>query len=101
MEQQRQQRGLLRSIPPLCLAIVATALPLRGFADTNCVTPPSDLVNWWTGEGSASGRAGLAFAFDGNNDAVQLGNPASLQLQNLTIEAWIKRASTSASSLVT
>jgi hypothetical protein len=45
------------------------------------------------------GRAGLGFVFDGNGAAVELGNPASLQFQDLTIEAWIRRAGTSVASL--
>src|SRR5206468_8466755 len=71
-------------------------------------------VSWWRANGNAldsvgyndgilvgdttyaSGRAGLAFVFDGAGDAVQLGNPAFLRVQDFSIEAWIKRASTSA-----
>jgi len=82
-------------------------------ADTNCFSPPSGLISWWRAEGNASdqvggntgtlignagygaGRVGQAFAFDGSSDAVRLGNPANLNLQDLTIEGWIKRASAS------
>jgi hypothetical protein len=71
------------------------------------------LISWWRGEGNAndavtgnngvvvgnagygSGRVGQGFVFDGNGDAVQVGNPANLRLQNMTIEAWIKRESAS------
>ncbi len=78
-----------------------------------CATPPAGLISWWRAEndtadqvggnsgtvvGNATfgpGQVGQAFAFDGNADAVQVGNPASLQLQDFTIEAWIKRASAS------
>jgi len=42
---------------------------------------------------------GLGFVFDGSGDAVRVGNPTSLQLQDLTVEAWIKRNSTSQVSL--
>ena len=38
-------------------------------------------------------------AFDGNGDGVQLNNSASLQVQNFTIEAWIKRDSATVVSL--
>ena len=76
-----------------------------------CATPPEGLVSWWRGEGNAldavgnnngtlagnttyaPGVVGRGFVLDGNGDAVQLGNPVSLLLQNFTIEAWIKRAS--------
>jgi hypothetical protein len=85
-----------------------------------CVTPPLGLVSWWRAESNtvdsasgnggtvggdsayASGRVGQAFQFDGNGDGILVGNPPSLQLQSLTVEAWIKRTSTtqvSASSL--
>ena len=40
-----------------------------------------------------AGRFGQAFVLDGVNDRVQLGNPTNLQLQNFTIDAWIKHAS--------
>ncbi|MEJ0088278.1 MAG: LamG-like jellyroll fold domain-containing protein [Limisphaerales bacterium] len=77
-----------------------------------CLPAPSGLVGWWSAEGSASnqiagssgtlagnasygpGEVGQGFIFDGNGDGVALGSPASLQLQNFTIETWIKRAST-------
>ncbi len=86
---------------------------------TNCVPPPSGLVSWWRGEGDPSdqigvnngaliggtafsaGRVGQCFLFGGNGDAVMLGNSPNLQLQDFTIEAWIKRASATVSSKVT
>ncbi len=73
--------------------------------------PPSGLVSWWKGEGDftdswgsndgtgfgditfAPGIDGQALSLDGDNDAVPLGAPANLQLQDLTIAAWVKRAS--------
>lgn len=42
----------------------------------------------------APGVVGQAFVFDGTHrDRVDMGNAASLQLQQFTIEAWIKRSS--------
>ncbi|MBI3853371.1 MAG: immunoglobulin domain-containing protein [Verrucomicrobia bacterium] len=82
-----------------------------------CDPVPSNLVSWWQAEGNASdakgtnhgtlvgntaysgGQVGKAFSFDGSGDAVQIGNPASLQLQSFTIDAWIKRSSTTQASL--
>lgn len=82
-----------------------------------CAPPPAGLVGWWKAEGSTlnqtgvingtlagntsfgPGRVGQAFMFDGNGDGVTLGNPPALQLQNFTIEAWVKRSSSSAASL--
>lgn len=81
-----------------------------------CVTPPPGLVSWWRGEANAldqvganngtlvgnatygAGRVSQAFMLDGIGDGVSLGNPASLQLQDFTIETWIKRASTTVAS---
>ena len=81
-----------------------------------CLPPPPGLVSWWRSEANAldqagqnngtlagnttygSGQVGQAFVFDGNGDGVTVGNPASLQLQDFTIEAWIKRASASVAS---
>lgn len=73
---------------------------------------PSGLVALWSGEDNANdgiggnngtlkgsatfgpGKVGQGFVFDGNNGSgVLLGNPASLQLQDFTIEMWVKRAS--------
>ena len=85
-----------------------------------CATPASGLVSWWRGENSTAdalgvnngtvagygtfgygpGVVGQAFVFDGiHRDRVDVGNPPSLQLQDLTIEAWIKRASATDISL--
>jgi hypothetical protein len=44
---------------------------------------------------------GQGFVFDGKGDGVQLGNPAGMQVQDFTIEAWLKRASNSVVSLDT
>jgi len=73
---------------------------------------PDGLVALWSGEGNAndsvgsnngtltgsatinSAKVGQGFIFDGRNGSgVALGNPASLQLQDFTIEMWIKRGS--------
>src|SRR5205814_2229206 len=82
----------------------------------DCVTLPSGLISWWKADGTAqdvqgvnygalqgqasyvSGKVGQAFSFDGANDGVSFGNPASLRLQNFTIEAWIKRSDTNKAS---
>ncbi|MEJ0089922.1 MAG: LamG-like jellyroll fold domain-containing protein [Limisphaerales bacterium] len=78
-----------------------------------CTPAPAGLVSWWQGEGNAndiiggnngtligntgyaSGEVGQAFVSDGNGDCVMVGNPTNLQLQNFTIEVWIKRSSSS------
>ncbi len=76
-----------------------------------CVPPPAELVSWWPGEGTAAdltggnsgtlqgnvvfvpGEVGQAFGFDGTDgEGVGVGNPANLQLQDFTIDAWLKRS---------
>lgn len=84
---------------------------------TNCVPSPSGALSWWRAEGDAfdatggnngtlvgnmtfgAGRVGQCFVFDGNGANVDLGNPPSLQLQDFTIEAWIRRASSTVVTL--
>jgi hypothetical protein len=76
-----------------------------------CVEVPDGLISWWPAEGNAvdmiggnngslrgnadygDGKVGHAFTFDGNGDGILVGNPASLRLQNFTIEGWIQRGS--------
>jgi hypothetical protein len=92
-------------------------LTVNGGGGGSCTPPPSGIVGWWPGNNNASdivngnngtlfgnttfaaGEVSQAFSFDGNFDSVNLGNPTNLQLQNLTIEAWIKRGSTNVASL--
>jgi hypothetical protein len=83
------------------------------FAQASCVPPPSGLVAWWPGEGNANdiisgdngtltngaafaaGEVGQGFSFSTDHAGILLGNPTDLQLQEFTIEAWIRRGSTS------
>lgn len=70
------------------------------------------LVARWPGDGDANevvggnngrqigrvsyepGKIGQSFTFDGNTGSgIQLGNPSALQIQDLTVECWIKRSS--------
>src|SRR5579884_3637283 len=82
-----------------------------------CATPPSGILGWWKGEGNAldiiggdngtltnsvsytTGEVQQAFLFSSDQAAVELGNPADLHLQNFSIEGWIKRTSSTVSSL--
>ena len=77
---------------------------------------PPGMVAWWPAESStadivgtatgllsghagyAAGLVGNAFSFDGTDSSVQLGSVASLKIQDLTIETWIKRASATSPS---
>ena len=75
--------------------------------DPFCIAPPSGIVSWWPGEGSASdvvgpndseltngstfapGKVGLAFSLDAVDDVVN--GPAEIigDLQQLTVEVWV------------
>src|SRR5258706_4630664 len=83
----------------------------------SCPPPASGLVSWWPGNGNpfdvagtnngtlqgnaafAAGKVGQAFTFGSHGDGVLIGNPANLQLQTFTIEAWVKRGSVTQASL--
>jgi len=76
-----------------------------------CVTPPSGLVSWWSGDSDASdiengndgtlvngalagisGKVDGAFSLDGIDDFILIGNPANLQVSSgdFTVDAWVK-----------
>ena len=85
--------------------VTATATRLGTLA--GCVTPPSGMVSWWPGDDNANdiqdgnngtiqgditfapGMVREAFSSNGNG-SVLIGNPANLQLQDFTIDAWVK-----------
>ena len=94
------------------ILIVALTISLQ--AETNCVPAPSGLVSWWRGENNvidqnglnngealgspqsyAPGEVGQAFEFDGSGDNIINVGVSGLELQDFTIEGWIKRTSTS------
>jgi len=74
-----------------------------------CAPAPAGLVSWWPGEGNgqdlmavndgtptgtttfAAGQVGRSMAFPATYDGVLVPDSPSLQLQALTIEAWVKR----------
>jgi hypothetical protein len=103
---------LLPSFLRLCL----TALLLATCSAYASVSIPAGAVGWWRGEGDnsdffgngstvipggatfAPGFVGQAFGFSGAGFGVVVGNPAAFQLQDFTIEAWIKRADAGAVS---
>jgi len=75
-----------------------------------CSAPPSGLVSWWRGEGTAAdsqdgnhgtlqggatfapGRVGQAFSLDGIDDAVSLANTPTMDVGagDFTIEFWVQ-----------
>src|ERR1051326_1909491 len=82
-----------------------------------CAPLTSNLVSWWRAETNAldfvggnngflsnsvtfgTGRVGSGFVFSGTGGAVVVGNGVNLQLQDFTIESWVKRASATSISL--
>ncbi len=83
----------------------ATTAPLSVTAA--CLVPPSGMVGWWSGDGSAidrvgtnngtlqngatfaAGKVGQAFSLDGANDYVDLGSSPAFDLTDFTIHTWI------------
>jgi len=98
-------------------SILSSNAVLTVDAPAPCDPAPSGIVSWWPAEGNADdiiggnngtlsgsvsygpGEVGQAFVFSADQAVVQLGSPTNLYLQNFTIESWIKRSSTSVSSL--
>jgi Concanavalin A-like lectin/glucanases superfamily/Immunoglobulin domain len=85
-----------------------------------CAPAPSGLVSWWPGEGNANdvvgtnngiaqnilytnGEVGQAFVFNGSSSQIRVPASASLNVgtnnMGLTLEAWIKPASTTLSNV--
>ncbi len=98
--------GSVTSAVAVLTVLVPTPTP-------TCTPPAAGIVAWWPGQGNASdiiggnngtlvgavgytnGEVGQAFVFNGYQEMVTVGNPASLQLQDFTIESWIRRSSAS------
>jgi len=75
---------------------------------SECVEHPPGLISWWPGDGHAfdivsenhgtlengatyaPGMVGQAFSFDGTDDFVTFSESETGQLQQLTIELWVK-----------
>ena len=73
----------------------------------NCVSPPSGLISWWSGDKTADdvqgtntgtllngasfakGMAGPGFMLDGLDDWVMIPTSSSLNQPKLTVDAWI------------
>ncbi len=100
----------------LCLLLTSLALAAFG-QQPPCSTPvPTGVLGWWRGDSNTldaiSGKSGTvignlshgpgvvgrAFVLDGNTSAVDVGNPCELQLQDLTIECWMRRGDSSVTS---
>ena len=87
---------------PLTIPLIGSAILAA------CISPPSNLVSWWPGDGNANDQTGgnngtfqggaafaagevsQAFNFDGNAKYVQIGNPANLRMTTgITVAAWV------------
>ena len=111
--------GVARAISYQLLGAAILFAALHADAVPGCAPAPAGLVSWWRGENSTAdavggnngtiagwgtvtygpGIVGQAFVFDGTHrDRIDLGNPASLQLQDFTLEAWVKRSSPTVTS---
>src|SRR4051794_40077499 len=107
--------GLMLGIGVILISLVTVVD--RPQAQNSCLTQPADMAAWYPGDGNtnevlqgtsgtrlgntsfATGQVGQALSFDGTNSSVSIGNPASLQLQDFTIEAWVKRGSATVATL--
>ncbi len=93
-------------------SVTSSAAALGVIISGACDSPPSGLVGWWPGDGtandiigtnngvlqggaiaSAAGMVGSAFNFDGTNSYVRIPDAPELRPTNLTIEAWVQFAS--------
>jgi Concanavalin A-like lectin/glucanases superfamily len=96
----------------LMMVALVASLALNGRADAvdnpPCVSPPPGMISWWPGEGNAddiigapanngtlvggvtfaTGEVGRAFRFNGR-DYVEVPASPSLNLPQITIDAWI------------
>jgi hypothetical protein len=93
----------------LALTPLLMTLPAAVTAQ-ECVQPPSGVVSWWPAEGTAEdivgdnhgvlqdgagfdqGFVGSAFDLDGSQDHVLVDDDPSLNLEEFTIEGWVRIA---------
>jgi hypothetical protein len=95
------------------MSLVAVAV-VAGQARAQCIEAPSGIVSWWRAEGSAvdevgctaaasvagapiyvTGKVGLTFTFDSDDDRVTVPNHDSLNPNpntGFTVECWLKAA---------
>ena len=103
--------GALRRFPVRAAALALAATISRSFLQADdCAAVPSDLVAWFKAEGDGRsqvglisaipntyvtfqpGKVGQAFVFDGVH-GLTIADSSALSLQTLTMEGWIRRAS--------
>ena len=105
-------RRMICGFSGLILLVHSTFNISRATAQS-CVQPPSGLVSWWPGDGDADdivdgnpgslekgamfapGKVGKAFSLDGVDDHIRVEhNPDNLNLNQMTIDAWIQKTPT-------
>jgi hypothetical protein len=89
------------------ITVEASLLAIQG----TCVSPPPNMISWWTGDGTAAdlqdgndgtlvngatfapGMVGQAFSLDGVDDRVDVSDSDNLDVPSqITIDAWINPA---------
>jgi hypothetical protein len=109
------RKHIAGGLPPITSLIFSFGLLWQpNPAQASCVPPPAGLVAWWPGEGNANdiiggnngtlvngaafaaGEVGQGFSLGTNHAGILVGNCTNLQLQEFTLAAWIRRASTNA-----
>jgi uncharacterized protein (TIGR03437 family) len=117
---QPMQTGRFRFVTDAAFAsrLANKAVAEGDIAQSNtCYQPPEGRVSWWPAEGDARdrwdgnhgqleggagyavGQVGQAFSFDGTGH-VRVANNVNLNVQTLTIEAWIRTGGTTDVALV-
>ena len=105
----------------ITLALTSVGLARRSPLGQACITPPSDLVAWWPGDGNtldyqgdsngtlqngatfASGKVGQAFHFNGTNQFIQVTNGSSVNFERtdpFSIDAWLRTTETSVNMFI-
>ncbi len=100
------------NLPQLASGSMTTTIIFRatetGDSGPTAIQPPAGMVSWWPGDGNASdilannhgtlagdatftgGMVAQAFGFDGAGDSVVVGHDPSLNLNQFTLDAWVK-----------
>lgn len=97
--------AILGRLVLVAVMVTGAAVPATGQV---CEPPPSGLVGWWPGNGTANdviagnngqlagdatfapGKVGLGFKLDGNGDYVEIPDSAALKPAHVSVEAWVR-----------
>jgi parallel beta-helix repeat protein len=116
--QKRKEAAMKKNIYVSIVLVLFSIFIVVATGSAVCVNPPSNLVSWWPGDGNAfdvigpndgtlmngatfaPGKVGQAFSFDGVDDAVAASGTNFDDLQQLTIDAWVKHNSLPAGQIM-